>query len=352
MTKMSTLKRRENEFFMLELLYEHFEVGVEKQSSAGEMAQTMGFSASQFSQAFDGWRECDIVTLRRAYVANDSGVGPGSYIRSYFTVLVPKAQALAAFTRYWDRLEARRNSSTPPPLERPEPIAPERAPLIRHKKEDSPVKPGVPIVAIAIPISEIPAPSRRTPDFVSRSEAKRVAIQTEGRLAETVNHYRDTGAMSVATTNDAVVIASNPVETTRAIAGPESEAGLSALRSIRRSDDAEAAINAARQYGNRNHAVEAKIAELEKLGVTVDREQLLGAIKMPQDPFLEAISKVVPVVDRLEAAVTRLAEQNLELRRKVTGYDQLRREFEQGKRLNERLIAERGAPAAASTRGN
>jgi hypothetical protein len=119
-----------------------------------------------------------------------------------------------------------------------------------------------------------------------------------------------------------VTIRTENGEAVEAIVGPEPESPFKDIK-IRPSEltDEQAAmalIEAARQYLNRNSAVETKVAEIEALGVEVDRDALRAALKFQPDDTLDIVSLVVPYVDglveRLHRAERSLAKTRDELR--------------------------------------
>lgn len=95
-------------------------------------------------------------------------------------------------------------------------------------------------------------------------------------------------------------------EETRAIAGPEAEQPLAALKPLRK-DEPRALVAAAEQYADRHLAVEAKYDELVKMGITVDRNAFFGAVVLPVDARLEAVAQVLPYIKSLERAANNLS---------------------------------------------
>jgi len=103
---------------------------------------------------------------------------------------------------------------------------------------------------------------------------------------------------------EAIVVADErSTEEVRAIAGPEPEKPMAVLAPMRK-DEPEALIEAARQYANRSASVTQHINELRELGVEVDVDMVWAGIKMTPDWELEAIGKVLPIIDRWERRAT------------------------------------------------
>jgi len=125
----------------------------------------------------------------------------------------------------------------------------------------------------------------------------------------------------------------------RAIAGPEPEQPMAALAPLRK-DDAEALIEAARQYANRSTEVSKHIEALRSLGVEVDVTKVMEGVKMTVDPTLETIMVILPVIDRLQSS-------NERLRGLASGADAALRE---SRNMAETLRKERDALKAANTR--
>lgn len=90
-----------------------------------------------------------------------------------------------------------------------------------------------------------------------------------------------------------------PVE---AVVGPDAPSPFEGLRALKR-DEPAALVEAARQYEHRQDFVLERLVEIEKLGVTIDREKVMKAIKLDRDDELEGIVKVLPYVGELEARV-------------------------------------------------
>lgn len=138
-----------------------------------------------------------------------------------------------------------------------------------------------------------------------------------------------------------VTVAKTEREEVRAIAGPEPEKPMEALREIRK-DEPEALIEAARQYTNRGAAVQAKMKELAELGVTVDADLLAKAIHFETDERLETIAAILPLIDRLERQAARVAEDRselIELRRSVGVLTKERNDLQAAnRRLSERNV--------------
>jgi len=97
----------------------------------------------------------------------------------------------------------------------------------------------------------------------------------------------------------------------RASAGPEPEPTMRLVTRPAMKDEEAALVEAARQYSTRHEAVFAKFSELEAMGITIDREKAMKAVKLERDDELEGVSKVLPYIDRLERNLDRaLANSN------------------------------------------
>jgi len=103
---------------------------------------------------------------------------------------------------------------------------------------------------------------------------------------------------------EAIVIADErSTEEVRAIVGPEPEKPMAALAPMRK-DEPEALVEAARQYANRTTAVQEHVEALRGLGVEVDVLKVLEGISWKEDPILEAVASVLPIIDRWERRAT------------------------------------------------
>jgi len=94
--------------------------------------------------------------------------------------------------------------------------------------------------------------------------------------------------------------AEQPVE---AVVGEDAPSPFEALRGLRKGSDAEAFVEAARQYERRNDFVIAKLTEIEALGITIDREKVLKGVHLQRDDELEGVARVLPYIDELESRV-------------------------------------------------
>jgi len=140
-----------------------------------------------------------------------------------------------------------------------------------------------------------------------------------------------------------VTIATSEKEETRAIAGPEPEKSFAALASLRK-DEPTALVEAARQYANRQSAVEKEYQTLVTMGLAVDREKFFEAISLPRDEFLETISLVLPLISGLQNKNEHLLEQLNAARDKAKGYADLKFNYERlQKRWNERIAEKVGS---------
>jgi hypothetical protein len=134
-----------------------------------------------------------------------------------------------------------------------------------------------------------------------------------------------------------VTIAKTEREETRAIAGPEPEKTFAALASLRK-DEPAALVEAARQYSNRQNAVEKQYQSLVTMGLDVDKEKFLASISLPRDEFLEAISLVLPLVTSLQNQNDYLLNQLNTARDRIKDYAEVKHSYERlQKRWNERV---------------
>lgn len=142
-----------------------------------------------------------------------------------------------------------------------------------------------------------------------------------------------------------VIVAKDPTEDVRAVAGPEAESPMAALRPLRKADDATALIAAARQYAVRadkiTSVVQDLVATAKSMGIEVDEGALRLGITLPTDERLETISLVLPVIDTLEARVESLNQQVLAQKGKVREYDAMTVEVRRLKVRVEALVSER-----------
>jgi hypothetical protein len=138
-----------------------------------------------------------------------------------------------------------------------------------------------------------------------------------------------------------VTITEREEEETKAIAGPEPTKPTEVLRPLRKADDAEALIAAARQYVDRARQLDAKIKELEAIGLHVDHELIHQAVSWETDERLELVALLLPYITRLENTNSRLAGENTEtraLRQQVIEKD---RQLSRQREHIERLVRER-----------
>jgi hypothetical protein len=141
-----------------------------------------------------------------------------------------------------------------------------------------------------------------------------------------------------------VTIAKSEREETRAIAGPEPDKTFAALASLRK-DEPAALVEAARQYSNRQNAVEKQYQSLVTMGLEVDKEKFLSSISLPKDDLLDAISLVLPMITTLQIRNDSLLTQLNTARDKIKDYAEIKHNYERlQKRWNER-VAERVANA-------
>lgn len=141
-----------------------------------------------------------------------------------------------------------------------------------------------------------------------------------------------------------------PLEITRLILGEESsENAFEQLRSLRKNEPM-ALVEAARQYMHRHELVQSRVQELRDAGVEV----AMDALEIPRDPILEAVSLVVPAIDKIMGENSRLVEQNTRWSSRLGDCqeerEELRRNYDGAKRaLDERIardVAKKPAPSA------
>lgn len=128
-------------------------------------------------------------------------------------------------------------------------------------------------------------------------------------------------------------------DTLVASAGPEPVRAMAAVGPGRK-DEAQALIEAARQYANVNRELDKKVKELEDLGMTVDRQALAKAIKAPHDHRLLIVSSVLPYIEQIERQVDRLTTQNEDLRTKNASLPDLTLRVNRLHESNTRLVSE------------
>lgn len=134
-----------------------------------------------------------------------------------------------------------------------------------------------------------------------------------------------------------MVVAGGPSEDeTVAIAGPDPVSVMERLAPARK-DEGLALIEAARQYQNRNQAVIDSFKALEDLGIAVDREKAMKAVKLPRDERLEAVSDVLDYIAQLERENARLTRYSDDRRLLLSQIAELRGENERLKAANRRM---------------
>lgn len=146
---------------------------------------------------------------------------------------------------------------------------------------------------------------------------------------------------------DHVALATDPTEEVRAIAGPEAPSPMSSLASARRVDDSEALVEAARQYRDRAKPIEDLINKYIRDGVQVDREAVLRNFRFKSDAMLDMVTKLLPVIERLERGMERVDHALQETRRRTADYDEVKRERDGLRKQVTRLIAERTGQGAS-----
>lgn len=146
-----------------------------------------------------------------------------------------------------------------------------------------------------------------------------------------------------------VTIASRETEEVRAIAGPEPVKPTEVLRPLRKADDAEALIAAARQYADRENMLEKKIRELEAFGLHVDHEKMLEAVEWETDERLELVKNLLPYITKLENTNARLASEVVETRQAKARVSELERHVKAQREQIERLVRDKHTPSALAT---
>lgn len=126
-------------------------------------------------------------------------------------------------------------------------------------------------------------------------------------------------------------------EETVSITGPDPENPMKVLQPLRKTDDAEALIEAGRQYAARMDFMERKLKELKDAGIEIDR----SAVHVDIDEQLEVISKILPVVNALENKIKTMTDQLAITKTKAANADHLESANKKLKLQVERMIAER-----------
>lgn len=151
-----------------------------------------------------------------------------------------------------------------------------------------------------------------------------------------------------------VTVAKDPGEDVRAVAGPDKASPFEALRPLRKAGDAEALVEAARQYANRSDKVHEHIDALVKsakdLGLVIDEAAVMNAVSFERDERLETVSLVLPMIDALTARVESLNQQVLAQKAKVREYDAIATENRRLKSRVEALVSERVHTAQTTQR--
>jgi hypothetical protein len=120
------------------------------------------------------------------------------------------------------------------------------------------------------------------------------------------------------------------------------------LREVRKPSDAEAFVEAARQYEHRNEFVIERLVELEQLGIQIDRAKVMSGINLQRDDELEGVVKVLPFIDELVASrnqaqawrdeIVSLRNEMRTIRRER---DEARLEAQRQKEANARIVEKR-----------
>lgn len=138
-----------------------------------------------------------------------------------------------------------------------------------------------------------------------------------------------------------------PVE---AIVGPEPPAPLADLRQYRKNESF-ALVEAARQYAERHtkvgSSIEDLIAQAKAYGVTIDIDTVRQAVQFERDERLEDVGLVLPYVDELERAVSRLTNERTELYKKIADLNAAKVENTKLKAQVDRMIAQKVTAAQA-----
>jgi hypothetical protein len=125
---------------------------------------------------------------------------------------------------------------------------------------------------------------------------------------------------------ESVVTTEREDEEVKAIAGPDAPGQFEVLRALRK-DEAAALVEAARQYRDRDRAVNKAMAALREQGIQIRYE----IANWEQDDVLENIGSVLPYIEGLERtaenALRQLAERQREIKNLNEGIDGLRREL-------------------------
>lgn len=128
-----------------------------------------------------------------------------------------------------------------------------------------------------------------------------------------------------------------PVSELVASVGDEADSPFAPLQKLKGRDEEEALVAAARQYASRKDIMAATVKQLEAAGIEVKRD----AFTFKTDPQLEAVSLVLPVIDRqrkmneyLEERWTRLKDQLSPLNQQI---EELKAENKGLRRVVDRL---------------
>lgn len=144
---------------------------------------------------------------------------------------------------------------------------------------------------------------------------------------------------------DEVTLASDEREETRAIVGPsENTSPFEVLRPLRKDEHA-ALIEATRQYASRKAEFAKTIDGLRKMGIEIDDAKLDKAVRFPSDARLDALSEILPYVERLERTVENLTRQLADARTQAKDYAEVKQAYERLKIQFQRKVAEQVAAA-------
>jgi hypothetical protein len=286
--KKGTIERWERERELLDFLYKKFTVGQEaRQISAERIAKEAGQQRAAVDAAIRSFDKLGILSRRLEF----GGAGPTGHIgRQYhWTLLVPKAEAVLRLSN-------------------------------QQEMEREAIESGRPLYSFL--------PNRSGP---TRKNTKASADAAEQQGA---NGYDP---------EKVVVAPETSEEETKAVVGEERPSPFAALAPLRKLDDAEALIEAARQYRNRKATISATIEQTVKamasIGVTFDREAFEQTLTIETDEALELVAQLIPHVDALQNRIGAQQEQINALKAKAAETGRLEAEVATLRTQNQRLIS-------------
>lgn len=185
--------------------------------------------------------------------------------------------------------------------------------------------------------------SSKTPVYEAKSRAdreRRQARRTNGVRDET--NFRNHGSQAVG----GPVVRYVRDEPAEAIAGPDKNSPFDVLASLRKNEP-KALVEAARQYAGRRQLINQKLDELEKAGITVNREEFFRSAQLETVEHLDIISLVLPYIDQLETQVQNKDRIIATTREDLRGMAQLRTEYNNLRESYNKAIRDRVRPVEA-----